>query len=127
MVSKMFKKLVITFCLVTITSLSNPWGKDADIVENKVNITQSKKPSLLATTMKQLIRFHQAVISPADGPRSHFRPSSSQYMFDAVQKYGFLKGYILGCDRLLRENNDPWYYPMIPVDNDTFVKSDPVR
>ena len=53
-----------------------------------------------------VIDFHQKVISPVDGPRSHFRPSSSQYMRQAMHNYGFFKGYIMGCDRLLRENSE---------------------
>jgi putative component of membrane protein insertase Oxa1/YidC/SpoIIIJ protein YidD len=60
--------------------------------------------------VEQVIRFHQEIISPVDGPRSHFRPSSSQYMLQAVQKHGSLQGFIMGCDRLLRENSDAWVY-----------------
>jgi len=51
------------------------------------------------------------VISPADGPRSHFYPSSSQYTKDAMDKYGFFAGFLMGCDRLMRENNEEWIYP----------------
>jgi putative component of membrane protein insertase Oxa1/YidC/SpoIIIJ protein YidD len=67
-------------------------------------------PSALTRWGVRAIRFHQEVISPADGPRSHFIPSSSQYTLEAMKKYGFFKGYIMGCDRLMRENSDGWVY-----------------
>jgi putative component of membrane protein insertase Oxa1/YidC/SpoIIIJ protein YidD len=56
------------------------------------------------------VRFHQEVISPADGPRSHFIPSSSQYTLDAMKKHGFVQGFTMGCDRLIRENSEEWVY-----------------
>ncbi|MFS8564522.1 MAG: hypothetical protein LVR00_09605 [Rhabdochlamydiaceae bacterium] len=37
-------------------------------------------------------------------------------MFEAMTKYGFFKGYIMGCDRLLRENDDPWVYKTAYID-----------
>lgn len=74
-----------------------------------------------------MIAFHQEVISPADGPRSHFLPSSSQYTLDAMRRYGFFKGYLMGCDRLMRENEDPWVYKKITLSDGTVRKLDPVR
>ncbi|MEX1012664.1 MAG: membrane protein insertion efficiency factor YidD, partial [Waddliaceae bacterium] len=72
------------------------------------------------------IYFHQNVISPADGPRSHYFPSSSQYTLEAIRKYGFFKGVIYGCDRLMRENDDPWIYPEYMLPDCTTLKYDPV-
>ena len=66
--------------------------------------------SALAAWGVNAIRFHQEVISPADGPRSHYIPSSSQYTLEAMRKYGFFQGYVMGCDRLMRENNEEWVY-----------------
>jgi putative component of membrane protein insertase Oxa1/YidC/SpoIIIJ protein YidD len=37
-------------------------------------------------------------------------------MSRAISKHGFLKGYIMGCDRLLRENSDPWVYKTALID-----------
>ena len=74
-----------------------------------------------------MIGFHQQVISPADGPRSYHKPSSSQYTLDAMRKYGFFWGFLMGCDRLMRENDDPWIYDVVTdADGDTF-KWDPVK
>lgn len=71
-----------------------------------------------------LIFFHQQVLSLADGPRSHFYPSSSEYMRQALMAHG-ITGFFLGMDRLLRENSDPWVYPIVQVGFST-RKFDPV-
>lgn len=91
---------------------ADPWGKDADLAHCKPNCSDcsSPPPTLLTRLGICAIRFHQEVISPADGPRSHYIPSSSQYTLDAMRKYGFFKGFTMGCDRLMRENDDPWVY-----------------
>lgn len=122
------KKWLILFCLIPILIQADPWGKDADLVHQKPLQKCSKNPpSLLAKIGQQAIRFHQEVISPADGPRSHFIPSSSQYTLDAIHKYGFFKGCMWGCDRLMRENEDPWVYQTVQDSSGKLMKWDPVR
>ncbi|MBI3236155.1 MAG: membrane protein insertion efficiency factor YidD, partial [Chlamydiales bacterium] len=74
---------------------------------------------------EKAILFHQNILSPVDGPRSHFRPSSSEYTLLAIRKYGFFKGFALGCDRLLRENNQSWVYQTIEEDG-KLIKYNPV-
>ncbi|MCJ7856156.1 membrane protein insertion efficiency factor YidD [Lachnospiraceae bacterium NSJ-143] len=49
-----------------------------------------------------LIRFYQACISPHFGPCCRFTPTCSQYMYEAVTKYGILKGGLLGIRRILK-------------------------
>lgn len=102
---------ILAFLIAPLLLTANPWGKDADLA---LGIPQKApppcSPSLLSQAGDMLIRFHQEVISPADGPRSHFLPSSSQYTRDAMAKYGFMWGVVLGCDRLMRENNEKWVY-----------------
>lgn len=102
-----------------------PWGKHADL-KLKREETTPQKLSPVAWAGEKIIRFHQTVLSPVDGPRSHFRPSSSEYMRLAIRKYGFFKGYIKGCDRLLRENDDPWLYRKVESGGKLF-KWDPPR
>jgi len=88
-----------------------PWGKEADMVSHQTPFfPELKKPGFMTRMALQVILFRQKVLSPVDGPRSHFRPSSSQYMFQAMREHGFIKGYIMGCDRLLRENKEEWVY-----------------
>ncbi len=49
-----------------------------------------------------LIRFYQRYISPAFPPRCRFRPTCSAYAYEAITKYGALKGGFLALRRLLR-------------------------
>lgn len=100
-----------------------PWGKDETLVHRK----ECSLPPQESSIAVKLIEFHQEVISPADGPRSHFMPSSSQYTKEAIIRFGFLKGYIMGCDRLIRENSDPWVYKTGVSSEGYLMKIDPVR
>ncbi|MBP7075325.1 MAG: membrane protein insertion efficiency factor YidD [Rhabdochlamydiaceae bacterium] len=101
-----------------------PWGKDADLSYHKPSHSPSADLSPLGGAMEKLIWFHQNIISPVDGPRSHFKPSSSTYMMQAIRKHGFFKGYIMGCDRLLRENEAAWVYRTTVIEGQTW-KIDP--
>ena len=106
-----------------------PWGQDAEMAYPCMTAACPSQPSnspFLAVS-RFLIRFHQEVISPCDGPRSHYRPSSSQYMLDAIQKYGFLQGVPMGCDRLMRENSEEWVYRMTVDEQGNPIKWDPVK
>lgn len=111
--------------LCPLLLFASPWGKDADLVERPVFVDTTAEAHHLPLA-EMLIAFHQQVISPADGPRSHFKPSSSQYTLDAMRKYGFFYGYLLGCDRLMRENNEEWIYPTCRGDYGMCMKYDPV-
>lgn len=49
-----------------------------------------------------LIRVYQAAIAPLLGRHCRFLPSCSQYTYEAVLRYGVLRGSWLGLRRLLR-------------------------
>ena len=49
-----------------------------------------------------LIRFYQAAISPWLPARCRFRPTCSAYAYEAVTKYGVVKGGWLALKRFLR-------------------------
>ncbi|MGB9749618.1 MAG: membrane protein insertion efficiency factor YidD [Caldisericia bacterium] len=51
-----------------------------------------------------LIKFYQKFISPMFPPSCRFTPTCSQYTFEAVEKYGPIKGLFLGIKRILRCN-----------------------
>lgn len=126
------KYLVCIFFLLTTPLLADPWGKDADLAHYaKKRQCQVEPPQQVSNPLvkwaEEMISFHQTTISPADGPRSHFIPSSSQYTLEAIKKYGFFKGYIMGCDRLMRENDDPWVYRKTVDPVGRPMKSDPVK
>lgn len=120
--------LVLSLSFVCVLEAA-PWGKDAELAcwtpcqRNECLQTSSQGP--IAAFGEACIRFHQEVISPADGPRSHFYPSSSQYTKNAMKKYGFYWGWVIGCDRLMRENSEEWIYPTIPGELGS-LKVDPV-
>jgi uncharacterized protein len=123
-----FKKLLICFAILSLSHNSlfairagyfEPWGKDENLRVEKhkttlYDVPPTKNPLIYG--MDLLVRFHQNIISPVDGPRSHFRPTSSRYMLLAMKRHGFIKGYIMGCDRLLRENSDRWVYRQKEID-----------
>lgn len=121
----------IIFLTIQLYAWAHPWGKDADLAMSPCTLTApaapQPDPSFLTQMGIKAIRFHQEVISPADGPRSHFIPSSSQYTLNAMRKYGFFTGFTMGCDRLMRENNDPWVYRKILDGNGYPMKWDPVK
>lgn len=50
------------------------------------------------------IAFYQRKISPHFPARCRYFPTCSQYTYDAIERYGFLLGGILGGLRLLRCN-----------------------
>ena len=54
-----------------------------------------------------LIRFYQRCISPLRGPCCRFRPTCSAYAYEAINKYGAMKGGWLALKRLCRCN--PFY------------------
>jgi putative component of membrane protein insertase Oxa1/YidC/SpoIIIJ protein YidD len=95
-----------------------PWGKDHALVQNPAKqISLVESEGFVGKTLENIILFHQEILSPIDGPRSHFRPTSSRYTLLSIRRFGPLKGWIKGCDRLMRENSDPWVYKKILIDN----------
>ena len=62
-----------------------------------------------------LIRFYQKFMSPAFPARCRFRPTCSRYAYEAITKYGALKGGWLALKRLLRCHpfyKGHWYDPV---------------
>ncbi len=49
-----------------------------------------------------LIRGYQLGISPLLGPQCRYRPTCSAYAYEAIKKYGPLKGSWLALKRILR-------------------------
>lgn len=111
---------------------TDPWGKDAFLCKKprcQPSAQESGKQCstpILGPIAEALIKFHQDVVSPADGPRSHFLPSSSQYTLEAMRKYGFYRGFLMGCDRLMRENDEEWVYRTGKNSAGQLMKLDPV-
>ena len=49
-----------------------------------------------------LIRSYRAAISPLLGPRCRYLPSCSHYTEEAIERFGVLRGGLLGLWRILR-------------------------
>lgn len=52
------------------------------------------------------IRIYQYTISPLLGNKCRHAPSCSQYSIEAIQEWGFFKGFWLGFKRVIRCH--PW-------------------
>ena len=126
------KRLLFLLLLTCFSLQADPWGKDADLANTSCRRAQrcpapSNCPTpLLGQFAEVMIGYHNEVISPCDGPRSHFTPSSSHYTLESMRRYGFVQGWLMGCDRLMRENDDDWMYPQVLNDDGCLIKYDPV-
>lgn len=49
-----------------------------------------------------LITFYQKYLSPLKTPSCRFTPSCSSYTYQAIEKYGALKGTFLGLKRIIK-------------------------
>jgi len=100
-----FKSLYLGLLFLCMTNLFairagyfEPWGKDENLRGSPVrtknpyaylhNTPPSNNP--LVYGMDLLVQFHQNVISPVDGPRSNFRPTSARYMLLAMKRHRFI-------------------------------------
>lgn len=65
--------------------------------------------------MLKLIRFYQRHISPCTPPSCRYSPTCSRYAYEAINKYGALKGGWLTIKRLSRchpFSKRDWYDPV---------------
>ncbi len=115
--------LFVPMALLAKPGYHEPWGKDHHLAKPAQEEPQSKA-SVPMKIANGILTFYQHVISPANCPKSSFRPTSSRYMQLAIQRYGVVKGVLMGFDRLLRENDDEWVYRTIEIDNKKY-KYDP--
>lgn len=118
--------LTFAFSLAAYPGYFEPWGNDSDLKTPAAAPPEKRTPSVAAKVADAIIRFHQEVISPVDGPRSKYRPTSSRYMQLAIERYGFLRGVVMGFDRLLRENDEEWVYRTVVIDGKLY-KYDPAK
>lgn len=49
-----------------------------------------------------MIRFYQRFISPALPPSCIYEPTCSQYTYEAIERYGVIRGTWLGIKRISR-------------------------
>jgi uncharacterized protein len=52
--------------------------------------------------MIAMVRFYQRAISPLIGSNCRYSPTCSQYMIEAIEKYGIIRGVMKGTWRICR-------------------------
>lgn len=57
---------------------------------------------IMKFVLLKLIDFYRKYISPALGPRCRFYPTCSQYSYEAIEKYGALRGGYLSILRIFK-------------------------
>ena len=104
--------VLMGMAMLGVLEAEEPWEEDAELAQEAT--TQESATQESPATW--LLRFYKQNISDIDGKRSHYQPSSSIYTRQAIQMRGFFMGVIMGCDRLMRENDDPWLYSHVFID-----------
>ena len=66
----------------------------------------SKVSRLASSALIAAVRGYQVVLSPVMGGACRFEPSCSNYMIEALNVHGAVKGTLLGLWRILRCH--PW-------------------
>ena len=75
--------------------------------ENNLHTSGDGRSRLLLRKLFLLpVYFYRVFISPLTPPSCRYTPTCSQYMVEAVLKYGIFKGTWLGIKRILRCH--PW-------------------
>ncbi len=91
--------------------IKHDYSKEISLREFKLTILNFPQFLILV-----LIRFYQKIISPAlPGNTCRFYPTCSHYGFQAVQKYGAVKGTFMAIYRIIRCNPfNPGGYDPVP-------------
>jgi uncharacterized protein len=87
-----------------------------------------RKPGPLAYMLLAVVRGYQVLLSPIVGGACRFEPSCSQYMAEAIARYGAGRGAWLGVRRLARCHPFGSYgYDPVPLEKTTPGGEDPAR
>ena len=97
-------KYILLFIFVSSSFSQSKYPADTLITSTKVNIVQ--KIGLLPIAAWQRISYNSNYFN------CQFYPSCSNYGASAIKKYGFIKGTIIGSDRITRCNPFAVYYHM---------------
>nr|HID58322.1 membrane protein insertion efficiency factor YidD [Desulfobacterales bacterium] len=122
---------------------NGPWQREAPLKQEPHREKVSFNP------LRFLVHIFSEYISPIDGRRCSMYPTCSRYSMQCFERHGFLMGWIMTCDRLLRcggdeirrvpilyrkggvrfydpvENNDFWWYRPQELSSMTMVDHDP--
>lgn len=119
--------IFISFALILLFSASScfgsedfdPWDfdKGASATRGTIKITtdEQKGRAAPASLLVAAAKFFRDYISPVDGDRCPMYPTCAAYSIQAVEKHGFIAGYLMTVDRLIHENNEMDYAPIVAV------------
>ena len=65
-------------------------------------VPHHRKASFMRAIALAMVRFYQKKISPLKPPSCIYTPSCSEYTYQAIAKYGVVRGIAMGTERLLR-------------------------
>jgi len=98
-----------------------PWDFNNPEPEEKVRVSLSFPGYLLMQGVKIFTKY----ISPVDGDRCPMYPTCASYSLQVIKKHGFFTGFMMTAGRLIHENNEMDYAPLIKV-GDRFKFYDPI-
>ena len=84
----------------------DPWSFNLSNYDAMRSSKSSRELSPAARTFIKGIHFFREYVSSVDGDRCMMHPSCSSYSLIAIEKHGFIIGYIMTVDRLIHENNE---------------------
>lgn len=91
-----------------------PWNFNNPAPEEKVITTSPSFPSYL---LIQSVEIFRKYISPVDGDRCPMYPTCAAYSLQVIKKHGFFIGFMMTAGRLIHENNEMDYAPLIKIGN----------
>lgn len=97
-----------------------PWSvsSDAPVTTEITGFNREARPKAHGSSTATLFfSFYSEYISPLDGATCRYYPTCSHYTETSIEKYGSIKGILMGFDRLIRchpGQNDSHFDP--PVD-----------
>lgn len=93
---------------------------------NKNTYYSVQKDTVLNFKDINVIKYYQKYITPIDGNRCVMYPSCSEYSHQAIEKFGFIRGYIMTTERLTRCSKDLKFYNSF-IKNNIEYNIDPVE
>jgi putative component of membrane protein insertase Oxa1/YidC/SpoIIIJ protein YidD len=92
-----------------------PWGFNGQSVPVRPVRHDQEVTSLPARMALAGINFFSEYVSRVDGDRCPMYPTCASYGRQAFRKHGFLTGVVMTADRLIHENTEMEYAPLVKV------------
>jgi putative membrane protein insertion efficiency factor len=67
-----------------------------------VDDLEARRTGPVASLGRAVIRLYQRAFSPSMGKNCRYAPTCSQYAYEAIGRFGFLRGSWMGAKRIVR-------------------------